>query len=68
MNEKEAQTIKIIEENQQGQTLIEFLLLLSSIAIISFGFLSTVNTRIADKWLQTATILVEDESQPLELQ
>lgn len=52
-------------KNQKGQTLVEFVLLLAGIVIISFTFLSQVNTRIADRWQKMVEIVVDDESQQI---
>ncbi len=57
---------KIIE-NQQGQSLVEFVLLLSIIMLLSLGFLKTVNTGVATYWLGMGQMLVEDNSQTLKL-
>ncbi|MBC75745.1 MAG: hypothetical protein CME64_06995 [Halobacteriovoraceae bacterium] len=58
---------EIINKNQDGQSLVEFVLLLSIIMVLSLGFLKTVNTGIATYWLKMGQMLVEDDSQTLEL-
>lgn len=68
MTAQEGQPIKIINKNQFGQTLIEFVLLLAAVAFISFGFMSTVNGIIGERWLDLATRILEDDTQQLQLQ
>lgn len=46
--------------NQSGQTLVEFILLLSILMLTGLVFLSTVNNGIAHLWQKTAKILAED--------
>ena len=67
MQPQGSQVTKITRENQTGQTLIEFVLLLAMIAFISFGFMSTVNGIIAERWLDLATRILEDDTQQLQL-
>lgn len=57
---------KIIK-NQKGQSLVEFVLLLSIIMLLSLGFLKTVNTGVSTYWLGMGQMLVEDNSQQLQL-
>ena len=68
MTAQEGQPIKIIKKNQFGQTLIEFVLLLAAVAFISFGFMSTVNVIIGERWQDLATRILEDDTQQLQLQ
>ena len=57
--------VKILD--QSGQSIIEFVLLMSSIVIISFTFMRLMNTNIADKWQELAQVILEDDSQTLTL-
>ena len=52
-------------KNQEGQTLIEFVLLLASITIISFGFMRMINSNIASRWEAMANVILDDKSQKL---
>lgn len=64
------QTTKVNDEilnNQQGQTLVEFVLLLASIVIISFGMMKIINNSIADRWEVMANIILDDPNQKLEV-
>jgi len=67
MTKASLQKQKNIANNEQGQSLVEFVLLLSLIMILSLGFLKTVNTGIANYWLSMGQMLVEDPSQNLTL-
>lgn len=67
MNGQGEQVTKMTKKNQSGQTLIEFVLLLAAIAFISFGFMSTVNRTIGERWLDLATRILEDDTQQLQL-
>lgn len=57
--------------NEQGQTLVEFVLLLLIIMSISYGYMAIINRGIADYWLGMGnTLLIDVKSpskQPLEL-
>jgi Flp pilus assembly pilin Flp len=57
--------------NQEGQTLVEFVLLLVVIMTISFTYMSTVNRGIADYWVAMGNTLLIDvktpSKRPLEL-
>ena len=53
--------------NQSGQSLVEFILLMSGIVIISFTFMRVINGNIADRWQSMATMILDDPSQSLEL-
>lgn len=55
-----------ISDNQNGQSLVEFILLLTSILIISLGFLKAVNGGMGNQWKAMATILLEDPNQTIE--
>ena len=67
MTELKTQHTKIIDKKQSGQTLVEFILILMGIVIISFGFMSAVNSNIADRWQKMATIILDDPNQKLEI-
>lgn len=62
------ETTKNSKENQSGQTLIEFILLLAVIVIISFTFTSGVNTAISQRWQALANIVLDDNNQNLVIQ
>lgn len=49
-----------ILKNQQGQTLVEFVLLLLSILIVSMVFMKIVNGNIAKYWTAMANTLLID--------
>ena len=49
-----------ILKNQQGQTLVEFILLLLSILIVSMVFMKIVNGNIAKYWTAMANTLLID--------
>lgn len=63
--DKELEANKL--KNQKGQSLVEFVLLLAIVMVISMGFLKVINTNVADYWQAMAQMLVEDETQQLEL-
>lgn len=52
--------------NQHGQTLVEFILLLTSLMLISLFFLKGVNGSIADIWLNMAKIITDDPNVNIE--
>lgn len=52
---------------QKGQTLVEFMLLLSVLVLTSLVFLSTINTGIAHLWESLGRILVEDPLVPIKV-
>ena len=56
-------------ENQKGQSLVEFMLLLAIIVGISFAFMSGLNRGVAARWSAIAnTLLVDtDNNETLEL-
>lgn len=56
-----------IAKNQRGQSLVEFVLLLTVVMLLSVGFLKLVNTNVAKYWLAMGQMLVEDDTQQLEL-
>jgi hypothetical protein len=59
--------LKILtHKNQSGQSLVEFVLLLTAILIISMGFLKSVNSGMGNQWKAMATILLEDPNQKIE--
>ncbi len=49
--------------NENGQSLIEFVLLLLVVATISFMFVKLVNNQIAGIWVDIVKIIVDDETQ-----
>ena len=53
--------------NERGQSLVEFVLLLTIVMILSLTFLKLVNGKVADYWLAMGKMLVEDPSVQLEL-
>lgn len=59
--------IKKLTKNQDGQTLVEFILLLAGITMISFSFMRLVNSNIADRWQAMAQMVLDDKSQTLEI-
>lgn len=52
---------------ERGQSLVEFVLLLTIVMILSLTFLKLVNGKVADYWLAMGKMLVEDPSVQLEL-
>lgn len=52
-------------KDQSGQTLVEFILLLAAIVIISFSFLSILNSNISERWAKVANIILDDKNQTL---
>ena len=54
-------------EDQSGQTLVEFVLLMAAIVIISFSFLKIVNNFTTETWVKMATIILDDETQQLDI-
>jgi Flp pilus assembly pilin Flp len=56
------------KNNQSGQTLVEFILLLASITIISFSFLKAVNGNISDRWESLYNVILDDPNQKARLQ
>ena len=50
--------------NENGQTLVEFVLLLLVIMSISFAYMSIVNRGIADYWQAMGNILLKDVKTP----
>lgn len=55
-------------EDQSGQTLVEFILLLAAIVIISFSFLKLVNGFTIQRWESLANIILDDKNQILKIQ
>ena len=53
--------------NENGQTLIEFVLLLAAIGIISVTFMTQINKYTANRWLAMAKIILDDPTQTLQL-
>lgn len=58
---------KISLLNQNGQTFIEFVLLLLMTMVISTAMLRTINTNLADYWLAMAKKIVDDPNETFEL-
>lgn len=54
-------------KEESGQSLVEFVLLLSVIVLLSFGFLKVANTGLAEYWLKAATLILDDPSQKLQM-
>lgn len=48
---KEEQNFINSTKNEEGQTLIEFVLLLVVMMILSFTMLKGINTAVADRWI-----------------
>lgn len=53
--------------DQKGQTLVEFILLLSVLMLTSLIFLSTVNTGTGTLWLNVVKALIEDPNVTISL-
>lgn len=53
--------------NHYGQGIVEFVLLLTVIMLLSLTFLRTINTGLADNWVEMAKIITEDPNVKLEL-
>lgn len=47
-------------KNSKGQTLLEFMLLMSLIAIISFAFMKVINTNLGERWTKFVNIIIDD--------
>ncbi len=58
---------KKLSLGEKGQSLVEFVLLLTMVMIISLAFLKLVNGKVADYWLAMGNMLTEDPSIQLEL-
>lgn len=56
---------KILDNS--GQSLLEFILLLTSIMVVSLVFLRLVNTNIGNYWQAMGTFLLEDRAQVIRL-
>lgn len=48
---------------QDGQSLVEFILLLLVIVTLSFGFIRVANGNLADYWRAYVRLIVDDPSQ-----
>lgn len=53
--------------DESGQSIIEFVLLMSGIVIISFTFMRLMNGNIAERWQKMAQVILEDDNQTLQL-
>ena len=52
---------------QHGQSVVEFLILISMIMIISMSFLRLINGNLADQWKVITEIILDDKSQTVQL-
>ncbi len=46
--------------NEKGQTLVEFVLLLSVISGLSYGFVSFMNSNLARYWEYSVNLVIDD--------
>jgi hypothetical protein len=53
--------------NEDGQSIVEFVLLLVVVMTLSLVFLKFVNINLATQWKQFVTIIVDDPNIKLEL-
>lgn len=58
---------KNILNNHKGQSLVEFILLITVIMLMSLFFLRLTNSGIAKYWLYMGNLLTEDETKQLTL-
>ena len=58
---------KIPKLDQKGQSLVEFVLLMSVIMFLSIGVIKVVNGSIAKYWAHFATIVIDDPDIKLNL-
>lgn len=58
---------KNILKNNKGQSLVEFILLITAIMLISSLFLRITGSGIAKYWLYMGKLLTEDSEQRIEL-
>lgn len=63
MNESSFNNLK----NQDGQSFVEFVLLMAVIVMLSLGFLKVVNTGVASFWKNSVRIIVDDKTVRLNL-
>lgn len=56
-----------IVKNQEGQSFVEFVLLLALISILSLGYLKVVNTNISEFWRGAALFIIDDKNEQLEV-
>lgn len=54
-------------KSQDGQSFVEFILLLAVIVMLSYGFLKVVNTGVASFWKNAVELIVDDPSVNLRL-
>jgi hypothetical protein len=54
-------------QNENGQSIVEFVLLLVVVMTLSLVFLKFVNINLADQWKLFVTIIVDDPNIKLEL-
>lgn len=53
--------------NQKGQSMVEFILLMTIIMLISLGYLRVVGGGVSEYWLGMAQVILDDKNQTLEL-
>jgi len=53
-------------QKENGQTLVEFILLFSITMLISYVFLDLVNSNIADLWKTYIQIIIGPKAEPFE--
>jgi len=66
MGSIKSKIIKKDKKNNHGQTIMEFVLLMSIISIVGFGLLRNVNSGISKYWKAFVTIIVDDPSQKID--
>ncbi len=59
-SQKEIPQNQLLSNNQQGQSLVEFILLFLVITIISTVFIRGLNTNLADYWVAIVNIIIDD--------
>ena len=67
MTDQSTQEQKNILNNHKGQSLVEFILLISAIMLISLSFLRLTNSGIAKYWLYMGNLLNENPTKQLKL-
>lgn len=55
------------KSNQKGQSIVEFVLLLAVISGISFAFVALMNRSLTKYWVKAVKVVVEDETQTIEI-
>jgi hypothetical protein len=51
------------KQNQAGQTLVEFVLLLLMVVLISFSFIRVANTNLSKYWSAYVRLIVDDPAE-----